>query len=111
MKIKDININVVGVTFKNENGTSRQKILETVSSGDILELRREPNNMYDINAIMVITEDGQQIGYIGKQYAEILAPMVDMGRTFTAIVKDTGTHKPKGTKKPVRYCSIVIDEE
>lgn len=111
MKIRDIHINVVGVTFKNENGTSRQKILETVNNDDKLILQREPNNIYDIHAIMVLTQDGQQIGYIGKQYAEILAPMMDGGRIFTAEVDDTGTHKPKNAKRPIRYCSIIINEE
>lgn len=110
MKISNINLHVVGVTFNNEDGTSRQQILETVNSGDILKLVREPGNVYDINAIKVDTEDGRQIGYIGKQYAEILAPMMDMGKRFSAVVEDTGLHRPKNAKKSIRYCAIVINE-
>ena len=110
MKISDINLHVVGVTFDNEDGTSRQQILETVKKEDILKLQREPSNIYDINAIKVMTEDNRQIGYIGKQYAEILSPMMDMGKGFSVVVEDTGLHRPKNAKKSVRYCAVVINE-
>lgn len=111
MKIQDIKVHVVGVTFKNDNGMPRQQILEGVTNGDKLILERERNNKYDINAIMVKTVEGEQIGYIGKDYAQVIAPIMDSGRGFTAVVEDTGSHRFKGKGKPVRYCAIRIDEE
>ena len=107
-KIKNVDLKVVGVTFKNEDGTSRGDIIRELSERfkgmhpDVL-LEREYDNKFDKNAIKVIA-DGKQIGYIGKDYAQILAEFMDAGRKFTANVKDCGTYK----NRP--YCEITVQE-
>ena len=106
-KITNVDLKVVGVTFKNDDGSSRaDKIIEMSQHMDtvVIQLEREPQNRFDPNAIKVIA-DGKQIGYIGKDFASILAPMIDNEfRRFLAKVKDCGEYK----NRP--YCEITINE-
>ena len=106
-KIANVDLKVVGVTFKNEDGSSRKdKIIEMSQYKDkaVIQLEREPQNPYDPNAIKVLA-DGKQIGYIGRDFSGILAPMMDNEfRRFTAKVKDCGEYK----NRP--YCEITINE-
>ena len=107
-KIKNVELKVVGVTFKNDDGSSRaDKIVEIAILGKEhfkVELEREPQNKYDPNAIKVVA-DGRQIGYIGKDFSGILAPMMDNEfRKFTATIKDCGEFK----NRP--YCVLLINE-
>lgn len=106
-KITNVDLKVVGVTFTNDDGSSRKdKIIEMSQHKDtvVIQLEREPQNPYDPNAIKVMA-DGKQIGYIGKDYSGILAPMMDNEfRRFSAKVKDCGEYK----NRP--YCEITINE-
>jgi len=66
-KIRTIDAKVVGITFKNNDGTDRQEILSYVCTGDPVtikyyEFRGEP--AYSVN-----TEDGDQIGNLSKELA------------------------------------------
>ena len=60
---------VVGVTRDNPDGSSRQKIARMLSERDELELRPEPKNPFDKNAIAVYTSAGKQIGYLEARLA------------------------------------------
>lgn len=104
-KIKNVDLKVTGVTFKNEDGTSRGDIIREMSKNpdNTITLEREPNNQFDANAIKVLANN-KQIGYIGKDYTSILAGMIDSGRKFTAKVKSCGEYK----NRP--YCEITINE-
>lgn len=81
---------VVGVTYKNDDRTSRQAILKrmekTTRRGDPIELRREPDNPYDKYAIAVYNKDGEQLGYINKETAREYAEYIDTGERVTAEV-------------------------
>ena len=48
-------------------------------------LRREPENQNDPNAIRVQTEDGLQLGYIGRSSATVLAPYLDGGNRLESV--------------------------
>ncbi|XP_024518098.1 putative SWI/SNF-related matrix-associated actin-dependent regulator of chromatin subfamily A member 3-like 1 [Selaginella moellendorffii] len=49
-------------------------------SGDgLAQLVRDPTNRFDTNAFRVINERGEQVGYIQKEKAKSLAPLVDKG--------------------------------
>lgn len=109
-KIQNVDLKVVGVTFKNEDGSSRKDQILTLAerfkdreSEIKVDLVREPTNQYDINAIKVIAED-KQIGYIGKEYASIMSPLMDDCEEFTAVVKGIGEFK----NRP--YCEITINQ-
>lgn len=61
-------IAVVGVTFRNPDGTNRQQLLRKCMPGDPVALLHEPENKHDPNAIAVCTGAGQ-IGYLPRAFA------------------------------------------
>jgi single-stranded-DNA-specific exonuclease len=72
-------INLVGESFGN-----RQRNIWAASEGETVRLRREPDNQYDKNAILVLSRSGQELGYIGKDKAKWIAKIMDEGRPVTA---------------------------
>ncbi|WP_171334926.1 HIRAN domain-containing protein [Anoxybacillus sp. EFIL] len=81
-----INTKIVGVTRKNEDGTSRQELIAECYEGEELFLEREPDNEHDPNAISVWNEYGEQLGYINKDLASRLAPQMDKGMRVACFV-------------------------
>lgn len=75
---------VVGVSKRNDDGSSRQEIIkEQVVEDDPLALQAEPENKYDVNAVKVLSKFGKQIGYLNKELAEKVKP---------ALINDTEIH-------------------
>lgn len=109
MKIQNVDLKVVGVTFTNEDtGEKRGQIIRELADSKkpeeiSIELVREKDNQYDMNAVKVMA-DGRQIGYIGKEYAAIIAPLMDELEEFNAVVKGIGEFK----NRP--YCEITINQ-
>lgn len=107
-KIQNVDLKVVGVTFTNEGtGEKRSDIIRELMNKkqeDIkIQLIREPENRFDANAIKVLADD-RQIGYLGKDYASIMAPLMDEYEEFSAVVKGIGEYK----NRP--YCEITINQ-
>ena len=60
---------------------------EAVAPGRPLVLRRDPDNEHDPNAIAVDPVDGgEQAGWVPRELAAELAPDLDAGRPWSAIV-------------------------
>jgi len=99
---------VKGVTFKNPDGTERQKVLETLKPADQLILKREKENPFDKSAIAVYTQEGIHLGYIGKELAKDLSESIDQGIPVRCFVKEiTG-----GTlKAPTRGLNILLEAD
>ena len=76
---------VVGESATNADGGKRQDILCDVEPGEPVELIREPQNPYDPNAIAV-TIGGETVGYITREDASVLAPLLDAGRSHAALI-------------------------
>ena len=70
-----------GVSFDD-----RQERIAELTAGASLALLREPNNPADGNAIACLTESGDKIGYLSRQIAAQLAPLMDLGATYHAEV-------------------------
>lgn len=80
----EVETRVVGVTFGN-----RQSVIAQLAAGEQLWLKREPENPYDHNAIIVERQNGQEIGHIKRELAAILAPHLDdFGKPLQATVTD-----------------------
>jgi len=58
---------------------------DAVEPGRPLELRRDPANEHDANAIMVLA-GGAQVGWVPRAVAEEIAPAIDAGGPFSAVV-------------------------
>lgn len=66
--VRDFNSKVVGVTFGNDDGTSRQEIIKACNPGDDLILKPVPTTEYP-DAIGVFTKSGKQLGHINAELA------------------------------------------
>lgn len=62
---------VAGVTYE-----GRQAIIATVEPGSAARLVREPDNAFDSQAVAVVSSQGQ-IGYLNKELAARIAPVLD----------------------------------
>lgn len=80
--------NVAGVTFKNDDGTPRQRIVKKCKGGERLVLRRDPDNEHDQFAVAVHRANGDQIGFIPSDSAEWMGRCMDEGHEFWAEVKE-----------------------
>ena len=69
-----IKTKIVGVTFKNEDGTSRQELLSELSEGDTLSLKDTFSDKYP-EAIGVFNSYGEQLGNLKKDLALKLREM------------------------------------
>lgn len=77
-KTQVIETKVVGVTY-----CGRQAIVAKLKVGETVILRREPSNIYDCNAIMVLRTNGEQIGYINRFLAATrVSKLDDVGKTL-----------------------------
>jgi hypothetical protein len=54
--------------------------------GSALELRRDPDNEHDPNAIAVHVSGGDQVGWVPREIAAELAPQIDAGEPWSALV-------------------------
>jgi HIRAN domain-containing protein len=59
---------------------------EDVGPGRPLELRRDPGNEHDPSAIAVHGPGGEQVGWVPREIAAELAPALDAGEPFAAVV-------------------------
>jgi hypothetical protein len=96
-------LEVVGVTYDNDDGTSRQEILSKCTEDDDIELKRAPMKKYP-NAIQVWTKHGC-IGYISENDNKKLAKYMDAnGEVYNASVSDLYKNK-----KGIYNCHITFD--
>jgi single-stranded-DNA-specific exonuclease len=79
---QSIETRVVGVTYE-----GRQKVVALLTQWEQVFLIREPDNAFDPNAVKVVRWDHQQVGYLNRELAKILAPRMDcLGRPIKATV-------------------------
>lgn len=67
-----ITCKVVGVSYEH-----RQEVVAKLKMGDQIWLEREEHNPFDGNAVRVIRNSGEQIGYINRNLAMTVAPVMD----------------------------------
>ncbi len=74
---------LAGVTFE-----GRQEVLERLEPGAPLRLVRQPENEYDANACALFDPRGEQVGFLNRRLAAVLAPAIDAGVTYDVEVTD-----------------------
>jgi hypothetical protein len=68
---------------------------DAVAPGRLLELRRDPDNPHDPNAIAVHPPGGEQVGWVPRELAAELAPELDAGRAWSAVVLREQRRSPR----------------
>jgi len=69
---------------------------DAVAPGKPLELRRDPDNPHDANAIQVHPFDGgAQVGWVPRELAAELTPDLDAGRAWSAVVLREQRRSPR----------------
>jgi hypothetical protein len=69
---------------------------DAVAPGGTLVLRRDPDNPHDPNAIQVHPSDGgDQVGWVPRELAVELAPELDSGRPWAAVVLREHRRSPR----------------
>ena len=102
----DMMTKVTGVTFNNEDGTSRTDIIAGMTKTDTVCLERDPYNRYDSNAVKVcVLRHGKplQIGFLEKSLAAKLSPRMRRRETFRVSITGCGIYKGRP------YCELDIE--
>lgn len=86
--------------------TERREGCESLQVGDDLVLEREPDNIHDENAILVLSVDDTELGYVPRQDAKLMAPLLDSGAEAKATVKKLLTATDDGHIIPVVVASL-----
>ena len=68
---------------------------EDVGPGRPLELRRDPENPHDPSAIAVNAPGGAQVGWVPREVAAELAPALDAGAPWAAVVLREQRRSPR----------------
>ena len=74
-EVELLNCNIAGTTF-----LDLEDIEPKLKKHQLLVLKREPKNEYDDNAILILTEDGQKLGYVPQEKNEVLSNLMDAGK-------------------------------
>jgi len=70
MSLAELSIFVVGINYANEDGSDRRTELGRLAPGDPVELRREPENKHDPDAVAVFSGRGAQVGYLPAAFCK-----------------------------------------
>jgi hypothetical protein len=80
-------LRVVGVAGASRHHTDALADDESAKPGDPLELRRDPDNEHDPNAIAVHAGGGgEQLGWVPREVAAEVAPDIDADKPWSALV-------------------------
>lgn len=84
---------LMGASFR---PTEIKDAIRGLEVGDELRLERDHENEYDENAIQLVTDDGVFLGFVRKELAAELAPILDDDGTefYARVIGQAGTLKP-----------------
>lgn len=102
----EIRTKLKGVSFSNEDGKSRQELIQSLERNDKLEIVHEPNNKYDKNCHSVIF-NGNVLGNISKELSEDLMKKKSEGEKIICIKE----WKVTGTEKITKGLNVCIEME
>lgn len=83
-----LSLAVVGADHLNKRGPTRRFEIALCLPGEPVELRPEPKNPADENAIAVFSERGVQIGYLTAERAPLIKAMLGRGDEVRAIFQE-----------------------
>lgn len=84
---RELSLAVVGIDHPNEDKSRSNRRFEArlCKAGDPVELRREPKNKHDENAVAVFSERGVQLGYLTAERAPWIGGKLAAGEEVVAV--------------------------
>ena len=83
----------------------RREACERLVEGDTPTLEREPDNTHDPNAIVVLGDGDCEIGYVPREDAQAMAPLLDAGAEAEATVRRLW-ETPEGQIVPILLAKV-----
>lgn len=83
-----LSLRVVGADYPNKRGPTRRFEIALCAPGEPIELRPEPTNPADPQAVAVYSIRGVQLGYLQAERAPWLGSMVRAGREIEAVFQE-----------------------
>lgn len=77
---KEAIIEIVGTQYEGR-AVNHQELINKQN----LIVEHQSDNIYDRNAVVVLTDDGKELGFLPKGYASLYAPAIDSGRYSFAV--------------------------
>jgi len=78
--------------------------------GAPLTLRRDHGNAHDPSAIAVLAGDGEQLGWVPRELAAELAPDLDSGRPWSAVVLRERRRSPRDARDAITMLLAPADD-
>jgi hypothetical protein len=92
---------VAGISHLNDDGSDRQNIARKCRPWESLNLVHDESNPHDHNAIKVMRENGEQLGYLSSDLAAEVVEKTRAGYSYGVYVKEI-----TGGKGQKRNCGI-----
>lgn len=90
--VKSLTLAVVGADHPNKRGPTRRFEIAMCIPGEPAELRPEPNNPADPQAVAVYSARGIQIGYLTAERAPWIGSLIRNGREMATIFQTSTTY-------------------
>ncbi len=80
----ELTTSIVGIDFPNEDKSKSNRRMECMlcAPGDAVELRLEPTNPYDENAVAIFSDRGTQLGYVSAERAPLIGKRMKEGEAI-----------------------------
>lgn len=88
----ELTLSVVGIDHPNPDRSKSNRRFEIAlcAPGDPVELRAEPKDPHDENAVAVFSERGIQLGYLRSERAALIARKLAAGEDAVAVFQGSG---------------------
>jgi hypothetical protein len=104
---RSLDTEIAGVTFKNANNTSRQRIASEIAESEPFSLEHEQGNRHDPNAVRVLRQNGEQIGYLPQGLAELVMRRWTLkGQLPQYVIRHHGSHQRRGDDSALRVRAV-----
>ncbi|MFG0242535.1 MAG: HIRAN domain-containing protein [Phycisphaerales bacterium JB054] len=87
-RVRHFHTKVAGISYRNSDGTSRQAIARRCAVWEKLNLFHGDENPHDSNAIQVLRENGQQLGFLPAYLAAEVAAGNAEGMRYAVFISD-----------------------
>lgn len=78
---------IAGTSHRNDDRTSRRRVIRECERGELLFLVSEPENPYDVNAVRICRKNGDQLGYVPARSAQEMKGWERRGFLWLAIFR------------------------